>query len=75
MAGYARMIFQHISDPPAVFLGDNGLLRNVHIIQTGSAIGRFIFKNWSPCVVVHGDNASIIDCHMDCRSTAVMVVL
>jgi hypothetical protein len=52
-------IEHHITEPTPVVLHDGGVCDRTTIKQVGSAIGRFIFAEWSPSLVVLGHNCRI----------------
>lgn len=45
---------------------------DIRVIKTGSLIGRFIFRKWSPIVVVENENFTVINCRFECDDFTVI---
>jgi hypothetical protein len=62
-------IMQHISDDAIFRPKNNEVIRglNVKIVRTGSPIGRFIFREWAPVMILRDiSNVEVSECCFEC---------
>lgn len=67
--------YQHLTDDAIVVLGAGEYLINetFEVVQTGSLLGRFIFREWSPIVRITSGPAYIENCTFINGSVAIAI--
>jgi hypothetical protein len=59
--GKRPKVFQHVTDA-GIVLHDGETLKAVHVIQGGTLVGRVLFTERDPCVLVVGKGVTVAHC-------------